>query len=80
MCVCVCVSASRCGKVLSVGHARHLDVCKGPPEPPTEEEIAAKVVETDSLQAGRPPCMTDFAHILVAALRHSNARFSKSIQ
>jgi hypothetical protein len=33
----------RCGRVLSSGHARHLETCKGPPEPPTEEEIAAQV-------------------------------------
>lgn len=33
----------RCGKVLLVGHARHLEGCKGPPEPPTEEEVAAQV-------------------------------------
>ncbi|WIA21512.1 hypothetical protein OEZ85_000715 [Tetradesmus obliquus] len=32
----------RCGKVLSSSHARHLQSCKGPPEPPTEEEIAAQ--------------------------------------
>jgi len=38
-----CLPLLRCGKVLSVGHARHLEVCKGPPEPPTEEEIAAQV-------------------------------------
>ncbi|KAF6250584.1 hypothetical protein COO60DRAFT_796953 [Scenedesmus sp. NREL 46B-D3] len=32
----------RCGRVLSSSHARHLQSCKGPPEPPTEEEIAAQ--------------------------------------
>lgn len=28
---------------MSVGHVRHLELCKGPPEPPTEEELAAQV-------------------------------------
>lgn len=36
----------RCGKVLSSGHARHLQGCKGAPEPPTEEEVAAQVSST----------------------------------
>lgn len=35
----------RCGRVLSSGQSRHLQVCKGPPEPPTEEELAAQVSE-----------------------------------
>jgi hypothetical protein len=29
--------------VLLFGHVHHLQSCKGPPEPPTEEEIAAQV-------------------------------------
>ena len=41
--LCCALHLFRCGKVLSVGHARHLEGCKGPPEPPTEEEVAAQV-------------------------------------
>jgi hypothetical protein len=37
------VICCRCGEVLSAGHARHLQTCSGPPEPPTEQEIAAQV-------------------------------------
>jgi hypothetical protein len=45
----------RCGQVMAAGHARHLQSCKGPPEPPTEEDIVAQVGEQQGCQPPPAP-------------------------
>lgn len=53
----------RCGKVLSSSHARHLQSCKGPPEPPTEEEIAAQA-ESYKLQQKDKLCQLELGGLV----------------
>eukprot|EP00879_Flechtneria_rotunda_P009600 GHRR01010047.1.p1 GENE.GHRR01010047.1~~GHRR01010047.1.p1 ORF type:complete len:259 (+),score=81.55 GHRR01010047.1:1595-2371(+) len=43
----------RCGKGLHTGHARHLQSCKGPPEAPTKEGVAARANAYRSVQKER---------------------------
>eukprot|EP00877_Chromochloris_zofingiensis_P010513 jgi/Chrzof1/5715/Cz16g12240.t1 len=43
----------RCGKVYRTGHRRHLETCKGLPEPPTEEEIQEQANSMKRIEKSR---------------------------